>query len=67
MMRTMGKKVIIRDIAQAANVSITTVSHALSGKGRLPATTRERVRQIQEKAISKLKGSKQILEIWDNW
>jgi hypothetical protein len=25
------------------------------------------VRQIQEKAISKLKGSKQILELWDSW
>ena len=39
-------RVGIKDVAEAAGVSITTVSHALSGKGRLPATTRERVRAI---------------------
>ncbi|MEX2439568.1 MAG: LacI family DNA-binding transcriptional regulator [Actinomycetota bacterium] len=34
----------IEDVARAAGVSITTVSHALSGKGRLAEATRERVR-----------------------
>ncbi len=38
----------IREIAAAADVSITTVSHALNGKGRLQPETRERVRQIAE-------------------
>jgi DNA-binding LacI/PurR family transcriptional regulator len=36
----------IKDVAKVAGVSITTVSHALSGKGRLPDRTRERVRAI---------------------
>ncbi|HWF72054.1 MAG TPA: LacI family DNA-binding transcriptional regulator [Solirubrobacteraceae bacterium] len=35
----------IYDIARAANVSIATVSHALSGRGRVAEATRERVRQ----------------------
>jgi DNA-binding LacI/PurR family transcriptional regulator len=39
-------RVGIKDVAEAAGVSITTVSHALSGKGRLPERTRERVRAI---------------------
>jgi DNA-binding LacI/PurR family transcriptional regulator len=33
----------IRDVAAAAGVSITTVSHVLSGQGRIAASTRERV------------------------
>lgn len=33
-------------MASEAGVSITTVSHALSGKGRLPGDTRERVRRV---------------------
>jgi DNA-binding LacI/PurR family transcriptional regulator len=41
-----GARVGIKDVAKAAGVSITTVSHALSGKGRLPDRTRERVRAI---------------------
>jgi DNA-binding LacI/PurR family transcriptional regulator len=36
----------IKEVALAAGVSTTTVSHALSGKGRLPEATRDRVRQI---------------------
>ena len=40
------RRVGIKDVAEAAGVSITTVSHALSGKGRLTDETRERVRRI---------------------
>jgi DNA-binding LacI/PurR family transcriptional regulator len=40
------KPVRIDDVAREAGVSITTVSHALSGKGRLPDETRERVRRV---------------------
>jgi DNA-binding LacI/PurR family transcriptional regulator len=40
------RRVGIKDVAEAAGVSITTVSHALSGKGRLTEGTRERVRRI---------------------
>lgn len=39
----------IQDVAAAANVSITTVSHALSGKGRLPEETRELVRRTAQR------------------
>ncbi|MCB0830609.1 MAG: LacI family DNA-binding transcriptional regulator [Solirubrobacterales bacterium] len=38
----------IRDVAAAAGVSPTTVSHALSGKGRLPDETRQRIASIAE-------------------
>lgn len=37
------ERVGIRDVADAANVSVTTVSHALNGKGRISETTRGRV------------------------
>ena len=36
-------RVGIRDVAEAAGVSPTTVSHALSGKGRISEQTREKV------------------------
>ena len=36
----------IRDVAQAAGVSITTVSHVLSGQGRVAAETRRRVERV---------------------
>jgi DNA-binding LacI/PurR family transcriptional regulator len=36
----------IRDIAKAANVSVTTVSHAISGNGRVAPETRDRVLRI---------------------
>jgi DNA-binding LacI/PurR family transcriptional regulator len=42
-------RVGIRDIAREARVSITTVSHALNGKGRLPEETRRRVREAAER------------------
>ena len=40
------RRVGIKDVAEAAGVSITTVSHALNGKGRLTQETRDRVRRI---------------------
>src|SRR4051812_9274393 len=42
----MGRPVGIKDVAAAAGVSITTVSHALNGKGRLTPATRERVQKL---------------------
>ncbi len=42
----MAKPVGIREVAEAAGVSVTTVSHALNGKGRLPLETRTRVRAV---------------------
>jgi AcrR family transcriptional regulator len=44
-----ARKVGIRQVAAAAGVSVTTVSHALNGKGRLPDATRERVRDVAER------------------
>lgn len=38
----------ISDIARAANVSISTASRALSGKGRVARATRERVRKVAQ-------------------
>jgi DNA-binding LacI/PurR family transcriptional regulator len=38
----------IRDVAVAAGVSVTTVSHAISGRGRVAPATRERVLRIAE-------------------
>jgi DNA-binding LacI/PurR family transcriptional regulator len=43
------KPVKIGDVAQAAGVSITTVSHALNGKGRLTDETRRRVREVADR------------------
>jgi DNA-binding LacI/PurR family transcriptional regulator len=40
------RRVTIRDVAQAAGVSTTTVSDALSGNGRLPDATRARVASV---------------------
>jgi DNA-binding LacI/PurR family transcriptional regulator len=41
-----GKRITIRDVAREAGVSVTTVSDAMNGNGRLPAETRERVRAV---------------------
>lgn len=41
-----AERVSIRDVARAAGVSTTTVSDALSGRGRLPQSTRERVAKV---------------------
>jgi DNA-binding LacI/PurR family transcriptional regulator len=43
-----SRAVNIGAVAAAAGVSITTVSHALNGKGRLPEETRRRVREVAE-------------------
>ncbi|MEG9250286.1 LacI family DNA-binding transcriptional regulator [Arthrobacter sp. Soc17.1.1.1] len=42
------KPVGIEDVARAASVSITTVSHALSGRGQVAEATRERVRRVAD-------------------
>jgi DNA-binding LacI/PurR family transcriptional regulator len=45
----MTGRVSIRDVAREAGVSVTTVSHALNGKGRLNAETRKRVREVADR------------------
>jgi DNA-binding LacI/PurR family transcriptional regulator len=40
------KRATIRDVAAAAGVSVTTVSHVLNGKGRIDPATADRVRVI---------------------
>jgi DNA-binding LacI/PurR family transcriptional regulator len=45
----MSKPVRISDVAKAAGVSITTVSHALNDKGRLTDETRRRVREVADR------------------
>lgn len=41
-----SKRANIRDVAAAAGVSVTTVSHVLNGKGRIDPSTAERVQSI---------------------
>ncbi|MDS6631971.1 LacI family DNA-binding transcriptional regulator [Klebsiella michiganensis] len=43
-----AKKITINDVAQAAGVSVSTVSLVLSGKGRISSTTGERVNHAIE-------------------
>lgn len=45
----MGNRPTIRDVANAAGVSVTTVSDALNGKGRLDPATRARVQAVGRK------------------
>lgn len=45
----MSRPVGIKDVAAAAGVSTTTVSHALNGKGRLAAATRRHVQEVAER------------------
>jgi LacI family transcriptional regulator len=44
----MTKRVGIRDVAAAAGVSVTTVSHALNGRGQVNHDTRSRVERVAE-------------------
>lgn len=44
----MKQKVTIRDVAEQAGVSISTVHQALNGKTGVSGTTRDRIRQIAE-------------------
>lgn len=45
----MAVRLTIRDVAREAGVSATTVSDALSGRGRLPEATRARVRAVADR------------------
>lgn len=45
----MRRPVGIREVAAAAGVSITTVSHALNGKGRISDETRQRVHGVAQR------------------
>ena len=42
------KRITIKDVAKRAGVSITTVSHALSGGGAVKQETRDRIRELAE-------------------
>ncbi|GAA5068021.1 DNA-binding LacI/PurR family transcriptional regulator [Thermocatellispora tengchongensis] len=46
---TRGRRPGIKDVAGAAGVSVTTVSHVLNGKGRVDAATRARVAEAAER------------------
>ena len=45
----MTKRPTIADVARVAGVSLTTVSHALNGKGRIDNETRRRIQQISNR------------------
>lgn len=51
----------IRDVAEAAGVSPTTVSHALNGKGRIAEATKKKVLQVAEQLGYKPNPSAQRL------
>ncbi len=44
--RPVRGRVTIRDVARTAGVSVTTVSHALNGKGQIRPETREHIRGV---------------------
>jgi DNA-binding LacI/PurR family transcriptional regulator len=43
------RRVSIKDVAREAGVSVTTVSHALNGKGRLNPDTRRKVQEVAQR------------------
>lgn len=43
-----ASRVTIRDVAEAADVSVGTVSRALNGRDRIPESTRQRIRDVAE-------------------
>ena len=45
-MRAPERRVRLRDVAEAAGVSLTTASHALNGKGRVDSSTIARVHEV---------------------
>ena len=49
MSKEAGQRVTISDVATAAGVSPTTVSHALNDRGQVDPRTRERVKQVARK------------------
>ncbi|MFE0425137.1 LacI family DNA-binding transcriptional regulator [Streptomyces sp. NPDC058953] len=51
----------IKDVARAAGLSITTVSHALNGKGKVNAGTRERIREIADELGYRPNPAAQVL------
>lgn len=68
------KRASIKDVARAANVSITTVSHALSGKGVLKNETRQHVLEVAKQlnyvpdyhASSMKKGKSNAIALFTN-
>lgn len=48
-MSTLTKRITINEVAEAAGVSVTTVSLVLSGKGRISTATGQRVNEAIEK------------------
>ncbi|MBO0334009.1 LacI family DNA-binding transcriptional regulator [Sneathiella sp. CAU 1612] len=58
----MVKRTTIRDVAAAAGVSVTTVSHTLNGKGRIDAETAKRVREFANKLGYKASAAARSLQ-----
>ena len=64
----MGKRVGIREVADAAGVSTATVSQALNGKGRISAETRQSVREaaralgfVADRGASRMRSGRSML------
>ena len=51
------RRVTLQDIARETGYSINTVSHALRDKDDIARETRERIRQIEHKALHKMSRS----------
>lgn len=48
MNQKLSRRITIVDVARTAGVSVTTVSHALNGRGQVDRHTRERVEQVAQ-------------------